>query len=76
VCAAVRDAELLGSAAAVVDRYRTRYIPGQLLFAAAARPWLSADLAIDNTSAAAPRIVDSAELTAAYEPHLPRSRSS
>ena len=74
--AAVREAELLGSAAAVVDRYRTRYIPGQLLYLAAARPWLSADLAIDNTIAAAPRIVDGAELTAAYERHLPRSRST
>jgi hypothetical protein len=43
---------------------------------AAARPWLSADLAIDNTIAAAPRIVDGAELTAAYERHLLRSRST
>jgi uridine kinase len=43
-----RDAALFGSAAEVERRYRTRYIPGQTLYFAAARPAEAADLVVKS----------------------------
>jgi uridine kinase len=43
-----RDAALFGSRAEVERRYRSRYIPGQQLYFATARPTDTADFVIDN----------------------------
>jgi uridine kinase len=43
-----RDVALFGSRAEVEHRYRRRYIPGQELYFAAARPTEAADFVVDN----------------------------
>ncbi|MDO3701785.1 uridylate kinase [Micromonospora sp. C28SCA-DRY-2] len=44
-----RDLELFGSAAAVEQRYRGRYLPGQELYRVQARPLDRADIVLDMT---------------------------
>lgn len=51
-----RDASLLGSADEVKRRYRARYIPGQEIYFAQARPDLLADAVVTNDDPAAPRL--------------------
>jgi len=46
--ALVRDAALLGGAAAVRQRYRERYLPGQRLYREQCAPARRADLVIDT----------------------------
>lgn len=55
--AVVRDVDLFGSPAAVRDRYRLRYLPGQQLYRAAAEPATAADVVIDHDDPAGPQIV-------------------
>jgi uridine kinase len=52
-----RDAELFGGATEVRDRYRRRYLPGQQIYRAAASPESTADVVIDNTDLARPRVL-------------------
>jgi uridine kinase len=54
--ALVRDRELLGSADDVERRYRTRYLPGQRLYLAEARPLDHADIVVDNDDPLQPRL--------------------
>jgi uridine kinase len=51
-----RDRTLLGSRAEVERRYRSRYIPGQELYHAVARPAESADLVVENDDGEQPRL--------------------
>jgi uridine kinase len=55
--ARVRDAPLFGSVAEVERRYRTRYLPGQRLYDAVARPTAVADLVVRNDDPARPRLL-------------------
>jgi uridine kinase len=55
--ARVRDAPLVGSAAEIERRYRTRYLPGQRLYDSVARPTAVADLVVLNDDPARPRLV-------------------
>jgi uridine kinase len=52
----VRDLPLFANARTAAERYRRRYLPGQRLYQAAAAPQASADVVIDNTDPASPRI--------------------
>ena len=54
--ARTRDAHLLGTPKAVEQRYRTRYIPGQQLYFAEARPEAIADAVVDNDYPSAPKL--------------------
>lgn len=56
VRAASRDAPVLGSAEAVIERYQRRYFPAQRLYLAQARPQLRADAVIANSDPAQPAI--------------------
>lgn len=47
--AAKRDLDHFGTEAAVLDRYRRRYLPGQALYRREAEPMTSADIVLDNT---------------------------
>jgi uridine kinase len=49
-----RDARMFGSPAAAESRYRTRYIPGQQLYLAEARPEDTADIVVRNDQPAVP----------------------
>ena len=49
-----RDTALFGSPEEVERRYRTRYIPGQEVYFAIARPGATADLVVDNSDFATP----------------------
>ena len=53
-----RDAVLFGSAAAAEERYRRRYVPGQRIYFHAVRPWRHADVVVDNTDPARPKMGD------------------
>jgi len=44
-----RDGYLFGSSQDIIDRYNTKYIPGQILYFEEARPLQTADLILDNT---------------------------
>ncbi len=59
--ALVRDVGLFGSADAVERRYRTRYIPGQQLYAAEVRPESIADVVVVNDEPSAPRLLISSQ---------------
>ncbi|WP_457025938.1 hypothetical protein [Geodermatophilus sp. SYSU D01119] len=52
-----RDVALFGSTEAVGQRYRTRYLPGQALYRAEARPAGSAHVVVDNDDPAAPVVL-------------------
>jgi len=52
-----RDVESLGGAVGVRERYRRRYLPGQQIYRAAASPEATADVVIDNTDPARPRVL-------------------
>jgi uridine kinase len=52
-----RDAELLGSREEVARRYRARYIPGQQLYFAEARPFDKAELVVLNDDPARPSLI-------------------
>ncbi len=52
--AITRDLELFGTADEVRHRYRVRYIPGQELYFARARPDETADAVVLNDDVAAP----------------------
>ena len=54
--ATVRDAGLLGGADATRDRYLARYLPGQQLYRELADPLGHADVVIDNSDPARPRV--------------------
>jgi uridine kinase len=54
--AAERDMNLTGTAEAVEERYRRRYIPGQQLYFARCHPEANADMIIDNRQPAQPEI--------------------
>jgi uridine kinase len=49
-----RDVGLFGSAVAVEERYRSRYIPGQRLYLDTVHPRERADVIVDNTNPAQP----------------------
>jgi uridine kinase len=51
-----RDLALLGSAAEVERRYRTRYLPAQKLYLAATRPLDVADVIVFNDDPAEPQL--------------------
>jgi uridine kinase len=51
-----RDLPLFGTTAAVGERYRQRYLPGQRRYRAAAQPRERADVLIDNADPSAPTI--------------------
>ncbi|GIG67123.1 uridine kinase [Phytomonospora endophytica] len=55
--ALVRDLALFGSAAVVEERYRRRYLPGQRLYRAEARPADHADVVLDMTDPRAPVVL-------------------
>ena len=55
--AVVRDVAFLGSSAEVERRYRERYLPGQVLYRSEADPERHADVVVDNTDFAAPRVL-------------------
>jgi uridine kinase len=55
-----RDAELLGSPEEVARRYRARYIPGQQLYFAEARPLDKADFVVWNDDPTRPSLVAAA----------------
>ena len=59
VRSATRDAASLGGAEQAVHRYRTRYIPGQILYLSEATPHLLADIVIQNDDPLAPMICGS-----------------
>src|SRR5581483_1396929 len=54
--AVIRDAELMGGADAVRQRYRDRYTPGQELYLAAANPAELADVVVHNVDPRRPRL--------------------
>ncbi len=54
--ARARDADLFGGAEAAEARYRQRYIPGQRLYLAEARPHQEADAVVHNNDPARPRL--------------------
>jgi uridine kinase len=54
---AVRDRDLFGSSPAAMNRYRTRYIPGQEIYFRTVRPWSLADIVLDNSDPASPVIL-------------------
>jgi uridine kinase len=53
----VRDADLFGSPHEVERRYRARYLPGQALYRTEADPEAVADVLVDNTDPAVPRVL-------------------
>lgn len=55
--ALVRDADLLGGADAVRERYHRRYLPGQRLYRQRCSPAAHADVVIDNTDPGHPIVV-------------------
>ena len=55
--ALVRDVAVFGCERDVRTRYETRYLPGQELYRREAEPLERADVIIDNTDLAAPRLV-------------------
>lgn len=55
--AEARDLDLLGTAGAVRERYRTRYIPGQRLYLSRVDPERWATVVIDNNDLRRPRVV-------------------
>jgi uridine kinase len=59
--AVTRDAPSLGSADAGRDRYRRRYIPGQAIYHRETRPRQRADVVLDNSDPALPRLVFQAD---------------
>ncbi len=54
--AAVRDQPLFGSEAATLERYWTRYVPGQRLYLEEAQPHLRADVLVENSDIQNPRL--------------------
>lgn len=52
-----RDLPLLGSAAAVEQRYRSRYLPGQELYRQDAQPLAAAHVVLDNTDPEHPLVL-------------------
>ena len=54
--AVARDAGLFGSDEAAAHRYAVRYLPGQSLYFAEARPQETADLVLDNEDPGRPRL--------------------
>jgi uridine kinase len=54
--ALARDRARFGSAHAVEERYRRRYVPAQRHYLATVQPWRLADVVIDNRDPAAPRL--------------------
>jgi uridine kinase len=52
-----RDCHIFGSADAVVQRYRTKYIPGQQLYLQEVQPEQLADIVVDNNNFERPLIV-------------------
>jgi uridine kinase len=52
-----RDADLLGSQAEAEPRYRNRYVAGQRVYFAAARPDEHADVIVVNDDPARPRLL-------------------
>ncbi len=54
--ATVRDLPLFGSAAAVQERYRERYMPGQRLYLRNCRPKEQADVVVDNNDPLHPKM--------------------
>jgi uridine kinase len=55
--AVARDARTLGSAQAVLERYRRRYLPAQALYEAEAEPHRRADWVVDNEDPSSPVLV-------------------
>lgn len=55
--AAARDVDRFGGPGMTLARYRRRYIPGQRLYLAEANPAGRADLLLDNTDPAHPRLL-------------------
>ena len=55
--ALIRDLELLGSAEAVAEHYRQRYIPAQISYLETCHPRESAAVLVDNTDPLSPRIL-------------------
>ena len=55
--ALVRDLRVLGSQEEVERRYRARYLPGQALYRRHVDPEDSADVLVDNETAAAPTVL-------------------
>lgn len=55
--ASARDVDLFGSAEAVRDRYRLRYLPAQRLYQAEAAPQAHAHVVIDNNDPSRPRLL-------------------
>ena len=51
-----RDRDLFGSRDEVGRRYRTRYLPGQRLYAARVRPAERADVVVENDDPARPSL--------------------
>ena len=55
--AETRDQEQMGGVENVRDRYRKRYIPGQQLYFERCAPQQKADIVLDNTDPAEPKLV-------------------
>jgi uridine kinase len=62
-----RDSEMFGGEAAVRERYRQRYIPGQRLYLGQCRPREQAHLIVDNNDPLHPMLHVGRNLTAAGE---------
>jgi uridine kinase len=55
--ALVRDIDLFGSEEMVLQRYQSRYIPGQRIYLSQANPELWATVVIDNNDHALPKLI-------------------
>jgi uridine kinase len=53
----MRDVESMGSRPEVAARYERRYLPGQALYRQDAAPADHADIVVDNSDLAAPRVL-------------------
>lgn len=57
--ALIRDSDLMGAPAAVSQRYRARYLPGQALYRQEATPERHADVVLDHSDPTAPVVMRS-----------------
>lgn len=60
--ARAKDIRRIGQKAAIIERYQTRYIPGQALYFAEAKPRQNADIVIDNSDYANPLVREKTQL--------------
>ncbi len=52
-----RDLDLFGNPEAIVERYRNKYLPGQVMYRESSRPTVTAHLVVDNSTPAHPIVL-------------------